>query len=223
MESIITNNVSDHQTEQFNNTSIINHIHEETNKHIYPCENNNDNESSTKLTDDDELIAKLDILLIDNSLDSNIYFHSYQSEKEMSSIISLISSTLSEPYSIYTYRYFIHNWPDLCILCSDRQTNDLIGAIVSKLDLHKNTLRRGYIAMLAIKKDYRRQKIASKLVLRSIREMIKRGCDEIVLEAEVSNDSALNLYENLGFLREKRLYHYYLNGVDAFRLKLWLK
>ncbi|CAF4593827.1 unnamed protein product, partial [Rotaria magnacalcarata] len=80
----------------------------------------------------------------------------------MSSVISLISSTLSEPYSIYTYRYFIHNWPDLCILCSDRQSNDLIGAIVSKLDLHKNTLRRGYIAMLAIKQGYRRQKIASK-------------------------------------------------------------
>jgi peptide alpha-N-acetyltransferase len=57
----------------------------------------------------------------------------------------------------------------------------------------------------------------------SIREMIKRGCDEIVLEAEVTNDAALNLYENLGFLREKRLYRYYLNGVDAYRLKLWLK
>jgi peptide alpha-N-acetyltransferase len=77
--------------------------------------------------------------------------------------------------------------------------------------------------MLAINKEYRRKKIASKLVLMSIREMIKRGCDEIVLEAEVTNDAALNLYENLGFLREKRLYRYYLNGVDAYRLKLWLK
>jgi len=49
--------------------------------------------------------------------------------------------------------------------------------------------------MLAINKEYRRKKIASKLVLMSIREMIKRGCDEIVLEAEVTNDAALNLYE----------------------------
>jgi peptide alpha-N-acetyltransferase len=137
--------------------------------------------------------------------------------------MSLISGTLSEPYSIYTYRYFIHNWPDLCFLCSNKKTNELIGAIVSKLDLHKKILRRGYIAMLAINKEYRRKKIASKLVLMSIKEMIKRGCDEIVLEAEVTNDAALNLYEHLGFLREKRLYRYYLNGVDAYRLKLWLK
>ncbi|CAF2989441.1 unnamed protein product [Rotaria sp. Silwood2] len=214
--------VVDHQTEQSNNTSVINNMDEQLNKDICSCDNH-ENESSIKLTNDEELITKLDNLLLDNELDSNIYFHSYQSEKQMSSIMSLISSTLSEPYSIYTYRYFIHNWPDLCFLCSNHQTNDLIGAIVSKLDLHKNTLRRGYIAMLAIEKDYRRKKIASTLVLMSLKEMIKRGCDEIVLEAEVTNHAALNLYENLGFLREKRLYRYYLNGVDAYRLKLWLK
>ncbi|CAF0770211.1 unnamed protein product [Rotaria sordida] len=222
MESITTINVADHQIEQSNNTSIINHIDEQSNKDIYPYDDNHETESSIKSINDDELITRLDNLLLDNELDSNIYFHSYQSEKQMSSIMSLISSTLSEPYSIYTYRYFIHNWPDLCFLCSNHQTNDLIGAIVSKLDLHKNTLRRGYIAMLAIKKDYRRKKIASTLVLMNIREMIKRGCDEIVLEAEVTNHAALNFYENLGFLREKRLYRYYLNGVDAYRLKLWL-
>ncbi|CAF1036423.1 unnamed protein product [Rotaria sp. Silwood1] len=223
MEPVTTINVVDHQTEQSNNTPTIMHLDDEqSNKDICPCDNH-ENESSIHLTNDDELIIRLDNLLLDNELDSNIYFHSYQSEKQMSSIMSLISSTLSEPYSIYTYRYFIHNWPDLCFLCSNLETNDLIGAIISKLDLHKNSLRRGYIAMLAIKQEYRRKKIASTLVLMSIREMIKRGCDEIVLEAEVTNHAALNLYENLGFLREKRLYRYYLNGVDAYRLKLWLK
>lgn len=179
--------------------------------------------ASRKSTHDHELLLKLDKLLIDDPNDSDIYFHSYKSELEMPSVMSLISATLSEPYSIYTYRYFIHNWPELCFLCSNRETNELIGAIVSKLDLHKKISNRGYIAMLAINKEYRRKKLASKLVLMSIREMIRRGCDEIVLEAEVTNDAALHLYENLGFLREKRLYRYYLNGVDAYRLKLWLK
>ena len=42
----------------------------------------------------------------------------YQSEIEMPDIMSLISKDLSEPYSIYTYRYFIHNWPHLCFLVS---------------------------------------------------------------------------------------------------------
>ena len=45
---------------------------------------------------------------------------------------------------------------------------------------------------------------------------------KVVLEAEVTNSAALALYEQLGFVRDKRLYRYYLTGVDAYRLKLWL-
>ena len=39
----------------------------------------------------------------------------------------------------------------------------------------------------------------------------------------MTNKAALKLYENLGFVRDKRLLRYYLNGVDAWRLKLWLR
>lgn len=42
----------------------------------------------------------------------------------------------------------------------------------------------------------------------------------MTLEAEVTNKGALALYGRLGFIRSKRLFRYYLNGVDAFRLKL---
>ena len=40
----------------------------------------------------------------------------YESELQMPDIMRLITKDLSEPYSIYTYRYFIHNWPKLCFL-----------------------------------------------------------------------------------------------------------
>jgi len=46
---------------------------------------------------------------------------------------------------------------------------------------------------------------------------------QVVLETEITNQAALRLYENLGFVRDKRLFRYYLNGVDALRLKLWLR
>lgn len=42
----------------------------------------------------------------------------YESELQMPWIMRLITKDLSEPYSIYTYRYFIHNWPQLCFLVS---------------------------------------------------------------------------------------------------------
>ncbi len=40
------------------------------------------------------------------------------------------------------------------------------------------------------------------------------------METEYDNHAALSLYESLGFIREKRLYRFYLNGKDAFRLIL---
>jgi peptide alpha-N-acetyltransferase len=43
---------------------------------------------------------------------------------------------------------------------------------------------------------------------------------QVVLETEFDNFAALSLYESLGFIREKRLFRFYLNGKDAFRLVL---
>ena len=47
-----------------------------------------------------------------------VEYVNYESETQMGAIMSLIQKDLSEPYSIYTYRYFIHNWPHLCFLVS---------------------------------------------------------------------------------------------------------
>jgi peptide alpha-N-acetyltransferase len=46
--------------------------------------------------------------------DSNITFITYSSESQLPGIQRLMEQDLSEPYSIYTYRYFINNWPSLC-------------------------------------------------------------------------------------------------------------
>ncbi|XP_044255803.1 N-alpha-acetyltransferase 30 [Tribolium madens] len=150
-----------------------------------------------------------------------IEYVQYESELQMPMIMKIIQKDLSEPYSIYTYRYFIHNWPKLCFLamCKD----NCVGAIVCKLDAHRKVLKRGYIAMLAVDQNYRKLGIGSTLVRRAIQEMIVGDADEVVLETEVTNKPALQLYEALGFVRDKRLFRYYLNGVDALRLKLWLR
>ncbi|XP_064464072.1 N-alpha-acetyltransferase 30-like [Ornithodoros turicata] len=151
----------------------------------------------------------------------DVQYVAYQSEKQMPDIMRLFQKDLSEPYSIYTYRYFIHNWPKLCFLAMDG--NECVGAIVCKLDMHKKLVKRGYIAMLAVDAKYRKRKIGSTLVLKAIEAMIEDDADEVVLETEITNKPALRLYENLGFVRDKRLFRYYLNGVDALRLKLWLR
>lgn len=98
-----------------------------------------------------------------------------------------------------------------------------IGVVVCKQEPNKRGIERGYIAMLAVRKDRRKQGLGTTLVAAAIRAMEERNCEEVTLEAEVSNKPALRLYEHLGFIRDKRLEKYYLNGNDAFRLKLRLR
>ncbi|KAB0397122.1 hypothetical protein E2I00_014707 [Balaenoptera physalus] len=95
--------------------------------------------------------------------DRTIRYVRYESELQMPDIMRLITKDLSEPYSIYTYRYFIHNWPQLCFLAMVGE--ECVGAIVCKLDMHKKMFRRGYIAMLAVDSKYRRNGIGKKNII----------------------------------------------------------
>ncbi|KAI9611635.1 hypothetical protein H4Q26_008590 [Puccinia striiformis f. sp. tritici PST-130] len=146
-----------------------------------------------------------------------------QTGDDLTQIINLMESELSEPYIIYTYRYFLTSWPHLCFLCFSEPTElteggerEAIGAIVCKQDLHRGKLNRGYIAMLTTKKEARKRGIARKLVHMAMQRMIADGAQEIVLETEFDNSSALAFYQTLGFIREKRLFAFYLNYKTLF-------
>uniref|UniRef100_A0A914E0D3 N-terminal methionine N(alpha)-acetyltransferase NatC n=1 Tax=Acrobeloides nanus TaxID=290746 RepID=A0A914E0D3_9BILA len=159
----------------------------------------------------------------DSINENRVVIESFRDESQMPDIMRMITNDLSEPYSIYTYRYFIHNWPDLCLLARDTVREEYVGVIVCKLDEDQFGVRRGYIAMLAVDESARRMGLGTRLVTTAINRMRVCGCDEVVLETEVTNLKALSLYSKLGFIREKRLFRYYLNGVDAFRLKLFFQ
>ncbi|KAK4846304.1 hypothetical protein QYF36_015592 [Acer negundo] len=148
---------------------------------------------------------------------SEIEYVIYGGEHHLPLIMNLVDQELSEPYSIFTYRYFVYLWPNLSFLAFHR--GKCVGTVVCKMGEHRTTYR-GYIAMLVVINSYRGRGIATELVTRSIKVMMESGCEEVTLEAEVTNKGALALYGRLGFIRAKRLFRYYLNGVDAFRLKL---
>ncbi len=53
------------------------------------------------------------------SKDRELRYVQYDSKHEaiyLSAIRQLISTDLSEPYSIYVYRYFLYQWGDLCFM-----------------------------------------------------------------------------------------------------------
>ena len=89
--------------------------------------------------------------------------------------MALVDVELSEPYSVFTYRYFINNWQQLCFLVRPAGAHSgnrgltaaqafieerCVGAVVCKLDTHRGT-RRGYLAMLVVEKEYRKLRIGA--------------------------------------------------------------
>lgn len=144
------------------------------------------------------------------------------SQKEIKDISNLIDKHLLEPYSIYVYWYFINTWPRYCFVIEAKEAPGvIIGVIISKVEPHREVRMRGYIGMLVIEPAYRGKHLATNLVKLSINKMIEwDNVDEVTLETEVINESALRLYESLGFVRTKRLFRYYLNTHDAYRLIL---
>lgn len=161
-------------------------------------------------------------LLID---DNGYSYRKYPGESMVLEVMDLMGKTLSEPYPIYTYRYFLDNWPDLCIMVFDEQEgkNEFVGGIVAGVEITSKRKTKGYIAMIAVKDEYRGKKIAhniANLFMERIKNHYK--LDEIYLETEEDNIAALKLYESLGFMRVRLNQNYYLNGKSAYRLKYWI-
>jgi len=77
-----------------------------------------------------------------------IQFVNYHDESQLDYVMRLVGTDLSEPYSVFTYRYFLHRFPELCIFAvpvtvSDKHEkhneNDMkniepIGCVVCKID-----------------------------------------------------------------------------------------
>ncbi|GAA6053253.1 hypothetical protein JCM3770_002679 [Rhodotorula araucariae] len=186
-----------------------------------------------------------------------ITYRAYQGEEDLDAIVALVDDELSEPYNLYTYRYFLDEWPHLCFFAL--ANNKPIGVIICKQEPHTKSSRslpvrheggdpgdkqeeeqrplmRGYLAMLSTSKAYRGRGVATHLLRLSLSVMLdpppslltslpsdhpsRRPVDEVVLETEADNTAALAFYAKMGFVREKRLYRFYLNGSDAYRLRL---
>lgn len=105
----------------------------------------------------------MDRILVDD--DSEVLYVDYRDESMMTDIQYLVSGDLSEPYSIFTYRYFLHNYPDLCICAYKTRSlvepldtvidKVMIATIVCKLERESSGQLQGYMAMLAVDKSYR--------------------------------------------------------------------
>ena len=104
--------------------------------------------------------------------DDGVVYVDYTDESMLQEIQVLVAKDLSEPYSVFTYRYFLHNWPSLCVCAYAKESDsdirgEMIAAIVCKADNERDCMR-GYMAMLAVSKTHRNRGIGLKVIVMTI-------------------------------------------------------
>lgn len=176
----------------------------------------------------------------------DIQYRKFRIEDTVEALQKMIETELSEPYSIYLYRHFAVDYPELTWIAE--HDGQIVGCILGKfedkvrgtgkkpegeevMEEDKATLtgRSGYIAMIAVLPTYRKKNIGKKLVHHFIAESRINNCDYVQLETEICNIGALRLYESKfisigsGFVRVKHHRKYYQNGNDAYTLRYFLK
>ena len=90
-------------------------------------------------------------------------------------------------FIVFTYRYFLHRFPELCILAVD--AGKPIGCVVCKIDQEESIqngeqrfMKTGYIGMLAVQSSYRRKGIGKALVRKVLERMKAMQCESVMLE-----------------------------------------
>jgi ribosomal-protein-alanine N-acetyltransferase len=80
-----------------------------------------------------------------------------------------------------------------------------------------------HLISIAVHRRLRRKGVASTLLQRAFEYLISHNVDEFWLEVGGNNLEALSLYDKLGFERTATLKGYYSDGLDAVRMRLFLR
>lgn len=103
-------------------------------------------------------------------MDDDILYVDYADESMLGNIQLLVAKDLSEPYSVFTYRYFLHNWPSLCVCVYSKngeERGEMIATVICKADYEREVMT-GYMAMLTVNESYRKRGIAMKVEFMNI-------------------------------------------------------
>lgn len=127
-------------------------------------------------------------------------------------VITLAFNTLPERYNPAIFNQIYESFSEGFFVALINQT--VIGFLIG-IKIKTNIVR---ILMLSIKKKYRKQGIGSMLISQFLSEMKNLSVNQVELEVRTTNRIALEFYKKHGFIKQEKLYRFYQNGENAYRM-----
>lgn len=137
-------------------------------------------------------------------------------EDDLNQILKIEREAFSNPWNVKFFKEELrHN--AFAIYLTAKDEGEIIGYVGCWF---KNNANAVHIVNLAVKKDFRRERIGTYLIKEIIDMASNLQMDVVSLEVRVTNEAAIKLYQNLGFEKAGLTPHYYLdNNEDALLMK----
>jgi|Deesub1362A_J573_1020465.scaffolds.fasta_scaffold03504_5 ribosomal-protein-alanine N-acetyltransferase len=131
--------------------------------------------------------------------------------EDLDEVARIAATSLQEEYTIDFFLYLWQINPNGFLVA---EKNGRIAGFIVAVQPSLNELR---ILMLAVDKEFRRQKIGSTL----LRELLFRFPDtrRVYLEVRIDNKEAIKFYEKNGFVIKKKINDFYTDGSPAYLME----
>jgi ribosomal-protein-alanine N-acetyltransferase len=139
--------------------------------------------------------------------------------KDLESVIEINRTCLPENYASFFFIDTFQNCPSAFRVAE--VGTQIVGYIMCRVehgfsDIKRlKFVRKGHIISIAVMPEFRRAGVASELVKQALNALHDMKVDECYLEVRDTNETAIKLYEKLGFSLARRVPHYYADGAEA--------
>ena len=145
-------------------------------------------------------------------------------ERDLASVMEINMIALPEHYSEYFFESILRELPEAFIIAEIN--GRIVGYIMCKIEFGFSNFRKlgfvkkGHVVSVAVLPEHRGKGLGKALMLEGINGVMNRKSDEIYLEVRSSNESAIKMYQKLGFQIKSKLRAYYRDGEDAYLMAL---
>ena len=145
-------------------------------------------------------------------------------QRDLVSVIEINMIALPEHYSDYFFESILRELPEAFIIAEIN--GKTVGYIMCKIEFGFSNFRKlgfvkkGHVVSVAVLPEHRGKGLGKALMLEGINGVMNRKSDEIYLEVRTSNESAIKMYQKLGFQIKSKLRTYYRDGEDAYLMAL---
>ncbi len=151
---------------------------------------------------------------------SSFIIRRFNPTTDLDAVQNINRNCLPENYPRFFFTEIYERFPDGFNIAIDEATNEVVAYVMTRIEKGLSNFgfglcKKGHIISIAVMPQYRRKGLAKKLMLAANHALRLRDVKEVYLEVRESNQAAINLYQQLGYITMKVSKRYYSDGEAA--------